>query len=68
MHMCDVLAIGPEKLRVLEGDIQNSVDILRNRKRIALKKGRGECKANQLDKIAQGSGYQHQAASSDSDV
>jgi hypothetical protein len=68
MHMRDVLAVEPEKLRVLEGDIQNSVDILRNRKHVTLKKRGGEREANQSDKFAQGSGYQHRAALSDSDV
>ena len=38
LHMRDVLVLGPEKLSVLEGEIQNSVDIIRQRKHVALKK------------------------------
>jgi len=65
LHMRDVLVLGPEKLSVLEGEIQNSVDIICQCKRIALKKCKEEAK--QLDKKARGSGHQHQAASSDTD-
>lgn len=65
-HMRDVLAIGIEKLRVLEGDIRDSVDIVRRRR--GTKKVKVEPGASQLDNKAWGSGYQHRAASSDSDV
>jgi len=65
LHMRDVLVLGPEKLSILEGEIQNSVDIIRQHKHVALKKCKEE--AEQLDKKAQGSGHQHRAASSDTD-
>ena len=65
LHMCDVLVLGPEKLSVLEGEVQNSVDIIRQCKCVTLKKCKEE--AEQLDKKAWGSGHQHRAASSDTD-
>ena len=65
-HMRDVQAIGPEKLRILEGDIRASVNVIR-RLRTA-KKFKDGSEANQLEKKARGSGYQDRAASSDSDV
>lgn len=64
--MRDVLAIGIEKLRVLEGDIRDSVDVVRRRR--GAKKGKVESGANQLDNKAWGLRYHQRAASSDSDV
>lgn len=64
--MRDVLAIGLEKLRVLEGDIRDSVNIIRRHR--GTKRGKVEPEASRLDDKAWGSGYQHRAASSDSDV
>ena len=66
MHMRDVLVIGPEKLRVLEGDIRNSANIIRQRR--SVKNFKGGPEENRLDKKAWGSGYLHRAVSSDSDV
>jgi len=65
MHMRGILAIGPEKLRVIEGAIQTFADILRCRK--SIKKYKGESEETSLDEKAQGLGYQHRAVSSDSD-
>ena len=53
VHMRDVQAIEPEKLRVLEADIQASVDVLRR-----LKKFKDGSEANQSETEAWGSGYQ----------
>jgi hypothetical protein len=66
MHMRDVLAIEPEKLRVLEGDIRDSIKIVRHRR--SIKRCRRSPESNRLDKKARGSGYEDRAASSDSDV
>ena len=66
MHMRDILIIGPDKLRVIEGEIRAAADILRRRK--SVKKCRVEPEENRSDKKARGSGYQHRVASSDLDV
>ena len=66
MHMRDVQAIEPEKLQVLEGDIQAAVNVLHHLR--AVKKSKDGPEAMQLDKKARGSGYEDRVASSDSDV
>lgn len=47
MHMCDVLTIELEKLWVLKGDIQDSVDIVRRHR--DTKKGKVEPGPSQLN-------------------
>ena len=66
MHMCDILIIEPEKLRVIKGEIQAAADNLRRRK--SAKKCKVELEENRSDKKARGSGYQHRVAASDSDI
>jgi len=66
MHMRDILIIGPDKLQVIEGEIQAAANILRRHK--SVKKCKVEPEENRLDKKARGSGYQHQVALSDLDV
>ena len=64
VHMRDVFTLEPEKLQVVEGDIRASaLSILSQRK----KSSKGRPGAIRLDKVAQGSGYKHRIAASDSD-
>ena len=66
MHMRDILVIGPEKLRVIRGDIQTSAKVLCRCK--SVKKCKEESEENRSDEKARGSGYQHRVVSSNSDV
>ena len=66
MHMRDILVIGPEKLRVIRGDIQTSAEVLC--RRTSVKMCKEESEENRSDEKARGSGYQHRVVSSDSDV
>jgi hypothetical protein len=63
--MRDVMTIKPEKLRVLEGDIQASVIKILSERRGAMKRKAGP--TGWSDENAQGSGYERHIASSDSD-
>ena len=65
MHMRDVLVIGPEKLRVLEGAIRDAADLIRIRK--GPKKSKEGPEEKQLDKKAWGAAFLQRAPSSDSD-
>ena len=55
MHMCDLLVIRPEKLCVLEGDIQDAADLIHICK--GPKKSKEGPEEKQLDKKAWGTAF-----------
>ncbi len=68
IHVRDVWSVEPEKLQVIQGDVEKTVDIIRNRKNPGKRKANRAREANQLAKKARGSGYERRIASSDSDI
>lgn len=66
IHIRDTWSVEREKLQVIQGDVNKSLKIIRNRK--TNKRKASEQESNRLVKKARGSGYERRIASSDSDI